>query len=113
MQALKDLGYHPEVGHNLPLYGYQGDLRPQTADIVIRRKEVGSASNDAGFIWNSATKNYTQIISEFDAGQGRLTTKMIKKAYAPHKVMKAARKHGFRIVKKQQKEGQLHLVLRR
>jgi len=33
----------------VPLQGYQGDNRSQKAHIIIRRKHVGSASNDIGF----------------------------------------------------------------
>ena len=47
LAALADLGY-PEVeeGVALPLYGYQGDRRRETADLVVRRRFLGSASND-------------------------------------------------------------------
>ena len=31
------------------LYGCQGDVRQQTAEVIIRRKYVGRASNDIGF----------------------------------------------------------------
>ncbi len=34
------------------LYGYQGDKREQVAEIIIRRKNVGSSSNDIGFKQN-------------------------------------------------------------
>jgi hypothetical protein len=32
----------------VPLYGYQGDVRAQTAHIVIRRQHVGTAANGDG-----------------------------------------------------------------
>ena len=49
LAALADLGY-PEVeeGAALPLYGYEGDRRPETAALVVRRRYLGSASNDLG-----------------------------------------------------------------
>ena len=48
--ALADLGYSEvEEGEALPLYGYQGDRRPETAEIIVRRRNLGSASNDLGF----------------------------------------------------------------
>jgi hypothetical protein len=38
LAALADLGYdHVEVGDKLPLYGYRGDRRAETAEIVVRR----------------------------------------------------------------------------
>src|SRR5215471_12253855 len=63
--ALADLGY-PDVeeGDGLPLYGYQGDRRPETAALVVRRRHIGSSSNDIGFA--RAGDGYVPIISEYD-----------------------------------------------
>ena len=57
--------------HDQPvaLYGYQGDVRPQKAHIVIRRQHVGSGANDVG--WErQADGTYRARISEFGAGVG-------------------------------------------
>src|SRR5581483_12511644 len=37
--------------HDKPvhLYGYLGDARPETAEIVLRRFHIGRGSNDVGF----------------------------------------------------------------
>lgn len=113
VKALQDLGYHPEVGKDLPLYGFQGDRRSQTADIVVRRREVGGAANDAGWVWDPVNKSYTQIISEYDISMGRLKPEVVKRAYAPHIAIKAALKHGFKVVAKKQEGQRLHLTLRR
>ncbi len=65
LAALADLGYTEiEEGGSLPLYGYQGDRRPETADIVVRRRHLGSASNDVGFARTPA--GYIPIVSEYD-----------------------------------------------
>jgi hypothetical protein len=65
LAALADLGYtEVEEGEALPLYGYQGDRRPETAEIVVRRRHLGSASNDVGFARTPA--GYAPIISEYD-----------------------------------------------
>lgn len=48
------------------LYGYQGDKRTQTANVIIRRQHVGGASNDIGFVKN-ADGTYEGIISEYDS----------------------------------------------
>jgi len=65
LAALAECGYaEVEEGESLSLYGYQGDRRKETANIVIRRKFVGSASNDLGFQKTDA--GYVAIISEFD-----------------------------------------------
>jgi hypothetical protein len=65
LAALADLGYtEVEEGEALPLYGYQGDRRPETAEIVVRRRHLGSASNDVGFARTPA--GYLPIVSEYD-----------------------------------------------
>lgn len=51
IKALADVGfknveYHETAQH---LYGYQGDVRPETAEIIIRKQYIGSMSNDIGF----------------------------------------------------------------
>ena len=66
LAALADLGYADiEEGEALALFGYQGDRRAETADIVVRRQHVGSASNDVGFA--RTPRGYVPIVSEFDA----------------------------------------------
>ncbi len=63
--ALADLGYGQiEEGEKLPLFGYRGDQRSETADIVVRRQFVGSASNDLGFA--RTEQGYVAVISEYD-----------------------------------------------
>lgn len=65
LAALADLGYtEVEEGDALPLFGYRGDRRPETAEIVVRRQHVGRLSNDIGF---AHTKDgYVPVVSEFD-----------------------------------------------
>src|SRR5688500_6738618 len=65
LAALADLGY-PEVeeGEALPLFGYQGDRRPEAAEVVARRRHLGYASNDLGFA--RAPQGYIPIVSEYD-----------------------------------------------
>ena len=55
---------HDKATH---LYGYHGDQRVQTANVIIRRVHVGSASNDLGFVKNKDGK-FQAIISEYDSG---------------------------------------------
>ncbi|HET8629280.1 MAG TPA: hypothetical protein VFL91_17805 [Thermomicrobiales bacterium] len=51
LAALAALGYREvEEGEALPLYGYRGDRRPETAELVVRRRHVGRLSNDVGFV---------------------------------------------------------------
>jgi hypothetical protein len=68
IQALERLGWgrekleiHKEA---VSLYDWHGELRPQKANIIIRRKYIGGASNDVGF--TRTANGYTAIISDFD-----------------------------------------------
>lgn len=65
LQALAECGYGTvEEGESLSLYGYQGDRRPETAQIVIRRDHIGAASNDLGF--QKTDVGFVPVISEYD-----------------------------------------------
>jgi hypothetical protein len=65
LAALADLGYADvEEGEKLALFGYEGDRRRETAEIVVRRRHVGAASNDLGFA--RTEQGYVPIISEYD-----------------------------------------------
>jgi hypothetical protein len=61
------MGYrHVEVHEQAqPLYGYQGDRRPESAEVIIRREFVGRAANDIGF-QRGPTGEFLAIISEYD-----------------------------------------------
>ena len=87
VSALTDLGYtRVEDGQDLPLYGYHGDRRPETAALVVRREHIGSASNDLGFA--RSADGYFPIISEYDQQtllEGRFLPRL-RVAYAEHVV---------------------------
>ena len=96
LAALADMGY-PDVeqGEALPLFGYQGDRRPETAEIVVRRQHVGAASNDLGFA--RTEQGYIPIVSEYDQRtlhQGQFLVKL-RTAYS-ERVVEEVRKrlHG-------------------
>lgn len=68
LAALADLGFDTtkvEV-HATPvqLVGYQGDRRAQTANLVIRRRHVGAAANDVGFL--ATETGYQALVSGYD-----------------------------------------------
>lgn len=73
VKALKDMGFREdqiEVHDDaVNLYGYQGDVRQQKANIVIRRKHVGGAANDIGFV-RMEDGTYEAIVSDYDRGNG-------------------------------------------
>lgn len=78
LNALSECGYGTvEEGASLSLYGYQGDKRAETAQIVVRRKFIGSASNDLGF--QKTENGYVPVISEYDQRymmQGKFITNL-------------------------------------
>jgi hypothetical protein len=87
LAALADLGYLVvEEGEALPLFGYQGDRRPETAEIVVRRQHLGSLSNDLGF--SRTPQGCVPIISEYDARvlHGGQFLVCLRTAYGEHVV---------------------------
>jgi len=96
LAALADIGYADvEEGEALTLYGYQGDARADTAEIVVRRQHVGAASNDLGFRRTAA--GYVPIISVFDQRtllSGQLVVRL-RTAYSERVVQEVQRRlHG-------------------
>ena len=99
--ALGDLGYPVvEEGQRLPLYGYRGDLRPERAELVVRRQHLTSASNDLGF--QRTDTGYVPIISEYDLGvllDGKFLAGL-RTAYNLKVVERVTRRlHGTRVTK--------------
>jgi Protein of unknown function (DUF1257) len=94
--ALAELGYlEIEEGKGLPLYGYHGDQRPETAEIVIRRQHVGSLSNDIGF--TNTAQGYVPVVSEYDhrAVHGGQFLVKLRTAYSERVVAEVTRRlHG-------------------
>ena len=96
--ALKELKYefeeHEEASH---LYGYSGDKRKEKANIIIRKKNVGSAANDVGFR-KKANGQYELIISEYDrSGNKNQSVNFMEKMiqlYAKHISLKKIKKLG-------------------
>lgn len=105
LSALELLGYDKakvEIGSKLHLYGYRGDERGETADIVVRRKHISSSSNDLGF---AKTENgYKLIVSEYDEnymaakhGGSVRFSKMFPQIAATSKVIDNARAKKLRV----------------
>lgn len=68
------------------LFGYHGDLRPEKANIIIRRKHVGQCSNDIGF-QRSEDGTFKAIISEFDKTKySEHWTNKLKQSYSYHAI---------------------------
>jgi len=96
LAALADLGYSQvEEGEALSLFGYRGDRRSETAEIVVRRHHLGSASNDLGFA--RVMGGYVPIVSEYDQRvlQGGQLLPRLRTAYNERVVEEVRRRvHG-------------------
>lgn len=117
IKALADMGYTKVEVHDAPqhLYGYQGDRRPEQANVIVRRKYINPSSNDIGFRL-SDDGSFEAIVSEYDQGLlgkdwiGRLTQK-----YAEHAMLSKLQAQGFVVAEKEVDPvtKKVHLVLRR
>ena len=115
VKALADLGFKKVESHKTaqPLYGYLGDRRADTAEIIIRRNYVGQASNDLGFRL-SEDGSYTAVISEFDrASYNEPWLNRLSHRYAYHATTETLKEQGFGIVQEEVQGGKIHMVLRR
>jgi hypothetical protein len=105
LQALCELGYQHVESHEVAqrLFGYQGDVRPESAEVIIRRTHIGSASNDVGFKQQESGE-FTAIISEFDRSQKFSTDwlKELNRRYSYNVIHAQAREQNL-IVEEEQK----------
>lgn len=102
-ECLKEKGYKEIEHHPTPqnLVGYHGDKRSDTAEIIIRRKHIGSASNDIGFK-KQPDGTFKAIISSFDTGKhNKAWMDGLLRDYAEKKIRKSASQAGMTFLKKQ------------
>jgi hypothetical protein len=115
-KALADVGFkHLEV-HEAPqhLYGFQGDRRPQMAEVIIRRKFVGRSSNDIGFKRN-ADGTFDAIISGYDRRRySQRWLGQLMQRYAYYVAKANLEEQGFALVAEETRpDKSIHLRLRR
>jgi hypothetical protein len=94
LAALVDLGFDRtqiEVHATpVPLVGYAGDQRAQTANLVIRRQYIGAASNDVGFL--ATATGYQALVSGYDHPRfGARWINQLSQRYQVHSDAKTAR----------------------
>ena len=97
MAALAEMGYHPEVHlDGAPLIGYEGHERPERAHVIVRRRELDSASNDIGFA-KAADGRYAAQLSEYDQAIGfdQKWLNRIRQLYKEKQTIAAAKSKGY------------------
>jgi len=93
------------------LFGYRGDKRSQKAHIIIRRKHVGSASNDLGFV-RGENGNYEAIISEYDSSKyGKAWIGQLTGNYAYHRIRREQESRGRRVTRERCPNGHQRVVV--
>jgi len=97
VEALEQRGYKPEVYRDgAALYGYLGDERPEQAHVIIRRRQLNSASNDIGFV-RDASGQYRAVVSDYDRGIGfdQAWLGRVSQAYKERQTMAVAKARGY------------------
>ncbi len=116
VKALADVGFKDVEVHKTAqhLYGYQGDVRSQTAEVVIRRQYIGVASNDIGFK-RQDDGQFQAIISEYDRHQySHEWLNNLTQRYGYHALMATAPEQGFTIEEEETLEdGTIRVVVAR
>ncbi len=99
VKALADVGFkrvetHAAARH---LYGYQGDVRPETAEVIIRRQYLGPLSNDIGFK-RQQDGTFEAIVSDYDQTlYSEEWLNQVMQRYGYHTLMATAPAAGFTI----------------
>ena len=95
--ALTDLGYKPEIhAGGAALVGYEGRERPERANVIIRRAQIGSASNDIGFV-RKPDGTFGAVLSEYDRSIGfdEKWLGRVHQAYKEHQTLADAKAKGY------------------
>ncbi len=105
LAALAQMGFEQVESHQKPqtLYDWHGQPRPEKAHVIIRRQHTGiGASNDIGFLKDSASGQYRAIISEYDTGAKFNDSWMgkLKQNYAEIRTVAQARLRGYKFLGK-------------
>jgi hypothetical protein len=94
---------HGEAQH---LYGYQGDVREQTAHVIVRRNFMVGAANDLGFV-QEADGSFTALVSDYDSRQQCKPEWMasLKQNYAFHAIRRDQEGRGRRVSRERLPDG--------
>jgi hypothetical protein len=95
--ALSDLGFRAEAHRDgASLVGYEGRERPERAHVIVRRQDIGPASNDIGFV-RKPDGTFAAVLSEYDRGIGFDDRWLgrLSQAYKERQLLADARARGY------------------
>ena len=98
-KALADMGFDSVEVHDfpVPLYGFEGDIRPESAEVIVRRKFISSRSNDIGFK-RQPDGTFMAVISDYDSREySGDWVKGLSQRYAYHALIGTAPQQGFTV----------------
>ncbi len=111
IDALREMGYYPEVHHEpVPLNSYYSEQEAKLANIILRREQVPGAFGDVGFARQSDGQ-FTLIADELDGyrGYGQKWLGRVQQIYKEKQTLAMARARGYILKRReviQTKEGQ-------
>jgi hypothetical protein len=103
----KEVEVHAEAQS---LYGYTGDVRPEKAHLIIRRKYVQASANDMGF--EVMRDGSIQVhISDYDTSRGGQILERLETLYAKNMALSEARARGLQVMDVVEENGEFHISL--
>lgn len=103
IEALRELGYHPEVHpQGAKLNRYYSEQEEKTAHVIIRRHELPGSFGDIGFV-KQADGRFQMISDELDqhSQSGQKWLGRVQQAYKEKQTLAVARAKGY-ILKKRE-----------
>ncbi len=121
LDALKEMGYQPEVyPEGAPLNSYYSEQEAKVANIIIRRAQLPGAFGDAGFV-RQPDGRFSLIEDELDyhSGYGKKWLGRVQQIYKENQTLAVAQAKGYRLKSRQVietregKQVRLQFVVRR
>lgn len=115
VEALAHVGFKTVEVHESPvnLMGFQGDVRADMANVVIRRRHVGRLSNDIGFR-REPDGTYAAVISDYDqTAHGEPWLARLRQRYAYTVATGQLTAQGFEIVEETTAKSQVISIVAR
>jgi hypothetical protein len=109
--ALNEMGYADVEIHDeaVNLIGYHADVRPEKANVIVRRRYIGTAANDLGFV-KEQDGTFSAIVSDYDSHKhGAAWMTGLKKAYTEKRLIKHAASKGLKYLGKEVKGGKVQI----